>query len=344
MENSGGNKPSGGTSRGTRLVVFGVAAGALGYAVIYFFDHSLGEERRRRVLEAAQAAMQEVMLLSQRLVAGTAAPEAAPEPERARTAVPVGDRPRDYHEPVPAREMTDSLHEKVTFFRLGDEEADEAPVLAPVAVIAEELPAASPRPQAARHEPRNNPPSLAPTIIAYDADPAPAAEPVPEPELPAAGEPRTGRTLLAAAAVVAVLAAAAALGAWAIWSGGDSKPAAAPAPAGAAQLVSLISQPGAHRLPVAGSKGTMVLVTTPSGRAVLIISGLKRAPAGKVYQAWIVRGKTPASAGLFKGGQPQYVIPLSGRMPKGAVFAVTVERAGGVPAPTQAPEFTAKMS
>jgi anti-sigma-K factor RskA len=31
-------------------------------------------------------------------------------------------------------------------------------------------------------------------------------------------------------------------------------------------------------------------------------------------------------------------------MPKGAVFAVTVERAGGVPAPTQAPEFTAKMS
>lgn len=339
MENSGGNRASGGASLGTRLVVFGVAAGALGYAVVYFFDRSLGEERRRRVLEAAQAAMQEVVLLSQRLVAA-AEPEPASRPDRGRASEPVLERPRDYHEPIPAPEMTDSLHDKVTFFRLGDEEAEAAPVLAPVAVIAEELP----RPEAELHESRYDPPSLAPTIIAYDADPAPRAEPEPEQEVPATGEPRTGRTLLAAAAVVAVLAAAAALGAWAIWSGGDSKPAAAPAPAGAAQLVSLISQPGAHRLPVAGSKGTMVLVTTPSGRAVLIISGLKRAPAGKVYQAWIVRGKTPASAGLFKGGQPQYVIPLSGRMPKGAVFAVTVERAGGVPAPTQAPEFTAKTS
>ena len=139
MENSGGNKASGGASLGTRLVVLGLAAGALGYAFVYFFDRSRGEERRRRVLEAAQAAVQEVVLLSQRLAAG-AAPEPAPGPERALASEPLVERPRDYDAPVPAREMTDSLHEKVTFFRLGDEEADEAPALAPVAVIAEELP------------------------------------------------------------------------------------------------------------------------------------------------------------------------------------------------------------
>jgi hypothetical protein len=319
--------------------VLGTAAGAFGYAVVYFFDPLLGEDRRRRVLEAAQAAMQEAVLLSQRLVAGASAPE--PERELARAPELAFEPPRGYHEPAPAREMEGMLHEKVTFFRLGDEEAKEAPVLAPVAVIAEELPADPSRHDPARHEPRYEPPSLAPTIIAYDADPAPELEP--GPELPAAAAPRSGRTLLAAAAVVAIVAAAA-LGAWAIWRGGDNTTQGATTTPGAAQLVSLIRQPGAHRVPVAGSKGTMVLVTTPSGRAVLVISGLKRAPAGKVYQAWIVKGKTPASAGLFRGGQPQYVIPLSQRVPKGAIFAVTVERAGGVPAPTQAPEFTAKLS
>ena len=167
---------------------------------------------------------------------------------------------------------------------------------------------------------------------------------MPEPEpLPAAGKPR-GRTLLAAAAVVAVLAAAAALGAWAIWGGGDSNKSTAPVPAGAAQAISLISQPGARRIPVGGSKGKMVLYVTRSGKAVLIVLGLKGAPRGKEYQAWFVTKNVPHSAGLFKGGGKELVIPLQQRLPKGAIFAITVERAGGVPAPTQAPDFTANLS
>jgi hypothetical protein len=336
MKNSGGNRASGGASLGTRLLVLGAAAGAVGYAVVYFFDKSLGEERRRRVLEAAQAAMQEFVVLSQRLVAAVPDPEPSPEPEPAHEPAPMP--PRTYHEPAGEPDMADTLHETVTFFRLGDEEPAEAPVLAPVAVIAEELPT-----QAARREPAYDPPSMAPTIIAYDADRQPEPEPELEAEPQTADEPRSGRTLLAAAAVVAALAAAAALGAWAIWSGGDSTKTAAPARSGEAQLVSLMSH-GGHGTPVAGSKGTMVLVTTPSGQAVLVISNLKRAPAGKVYQAWIVKGKTPLSAGLFRGGQPKYVIPLSQRVPKGAIFAVTVEKAGGVPAPTQKPAYAVKLS
>ena len=335
MKNSGGKRASGGTSFGT-LIVLGTAAGALGWAVVYFFDSARGEERRRRVVDTAQAAMAE---LSQRLVAAPPAEEPMHEPHVAYAVEP----PRA-SEPAPAREpdVAGALHEKVTFFRLGEHELEEASTLAPVAVITEELPADEPRHEPGRHEPAYDRPPPAPTIIAYDAGPQPERELESEEEPPAT--PRRGRTLLAVAAVIAVLAAAAALGGWAIWSGGDGTKAAEPAAPGEAQLVSLISQPGAQRIPVAGSKGTMVLVTTPSGQAVLVISNLKRAPAGKIYQAWIVKGKTPVSAGLFKGGQPQYVIPLSRKVPKGSIFAVTVEKAGGVPAPTQAPEYTAKPS
>jgi hypothetical protein len=340
MKKSGGNRASGGASLGTRLVVLG----ALGYAVVYFFDRSLGEERRRRVVVAAQTAVHELVQLSQRLVAAPPADDGAavPEPDAVPQAAPpepVIEPVRAYHEQAPEPDIAETLHDKVTFFRLGDETADEeaVPVLAPVAVIAEELPADPPQ-----HERAYDPPSSPPTIIAYDADPAPepeleADEPVPT------SHARSGRTLLAIAAVVAVLAAAAALGGWAIFSGDSGTQDALPASPGAAQLVSLMSQPGAHPTPVAGSKGTMVLVTTPSGRAVLVISNLKRAPGGKIYQAWIVRGKTPISAGLFKGGQPKYVIPLSQRVPKGAIFAVTVERAGGVPAPTHKPAYAVKI-
>ena len=52
------------------------------------------------------------------------------------------------------------------------------------------------------------------------------------------------------------------------------------------------------------------------------------------------RGKSPTSAGLFKGGVTRLVVPLSVRVPKGAIVAVTVEMSGGAPAPTQQPRCT----
>ena len=45
----------------------------------------------------------------------------------------------------------------------------------------------------------------------------------------------------------------------------------------------------------------------------------------------------PVPAGLFSGGDDQTVVPLSAPVPEGAIVAVTVEDAGGVPAPTQDP-------
>jgi anti-sigma-K factor RskA len=128
-----------------------------------------------------------------------------------------------------------------------------------------------------------------------------------------------------------------------VWGGDEGTKSAAPLSSGAAQALQLISQPGARSVSVAGSE-KMVLVVTPSGRAALIISGLTAAPKGKEYQAWIIVGKQPpSSAGLFKGGNTRLVIPLAQKLPKGSIFAVTVERAGGAPAPTQKPKFTAKI-
>lgn len=76
-----------------------------------------------------------------------------------------------------------------------------------------------------------------------------------------------------------------------------------------------------------------------SGRATLRVSGLAAAPSGKTYEAWIIpRGGAPRPAGLFPGG-PGAVVRLHGLVPRHAVVAVTLERAGGVRAPTSTPIF-----
>jgi anti-sigma-K factor RskA len=75
------------------------------------------------------------------------------------------------------------------------------------------------------------------------------------------------------------------------------------------------------------------------GNATLTINGLDAAPQGKTYEAWVIpRGKAPRPAGLFPGGRPTTV--HLGRVPRKAVVAVTVERAGGTRAPTTTPLVT----
>lgn len=77
-----------------------------------------------------------------------------------------------------------------------------------------------------------------------------------------------------------------------------------------------------------------------NGNATLMISGLDAAPKGKTYEAWVIpKGKTPRPAGLFQGGKPT-TVHLHGVPQKDAVVAVTVEPAGGSPAPTTTPIAT----
>lgn len=74
-----------------------------------------------------------------------------------------------------------------------------------------------------------------------------------------------------------------------------------------------------------------------TGRAMLVADGLPPAPAGKAYQLWFIEeGKPPMPGGVFTtdaAGHAEHhdQMPPEGR--NAGVFAVTLERAGGVPAP-----------
>ncbi|HEY3551148.1 MAG TPA: anti-sigma factor [Gaiellaceae bacterium] len=75
------------------------------------------------------------------------------------------------------------------------------------------------------------------------------------------------------------------------------------------------------------------------GNATLHVSGLPAAPHGKTYEAWVIPKIGAARpAGLFGGST---TLQLQGNVPQNAVVAVTLERAGGVSAPTTTPIFSA---
>lgn len=88
---------------------------------------------------------------------------------------------------------------------------------------------------------------------------------------------------------------------------------------------------------VALQSGSGRLVVDGDGAAVLVLADLAAAPAGKTYQAWIVEGQTPVSAGTFDTTGKQAIVPIPQAVPNGAVVAVTVEKDGGANSPTLPP-------
>ena len=85
--------------------------------------------------------------------------------------------------------------------------------------------------------------------------------------------------------------------------------------------------------PGPGCSGTSTGRRSPGCRRPAV-----QTPAGKTYQLWAIAGKNPpVSAGVFgvdaKGTGGLRVAPLSG-VGKVDVFAVTLEPAGGLPAPS----------
>jgi anti-sigma-K factor RskA len=78
-----------------------------------------------------------------------------------------------------------------------------------------------------------------------------------------------------------------------------------------------------------GSPGRLIV---DDGRATLVLC-LDRAPAGKTYEAWVLKqGEQPYPAGLFPGGCAS--VDVAEPVAEGNVVAVTLERAGGVRIPT----------
>jgi anti-sigma-K factor RskA len=75
-------------------------------------------------------------------------------------------------------------------------------------------------------------------------------------------------------------------------------------------------------------------VTASDGRTTLFAS-VGRAPAGKTYEAWVIRGSVPIPAGIFEGGGT-LELTLTKPARAGDVIAITVEPAGGTTKPTGA--------
>jgi anti-sigma-K factor RskA len=142
--------------------------------------------------------------------------------------------------------------------------------------------------------------------------------------------PRWAFPVAAAAAAVAACAAIG-LGIWAATLNGklDDERSAADAQA---EVVAVLAAGGAERVPLTGAEGSVVVA--PDGQAVLVVDGLAAAPDDKTYQAWVIEGGAPVSAGTFESGGDRTAVVLGEHVPAGAVVAVTIEDAGGAAQPT----------
>lgn len=80
---------------------------------------------------------------------------------------------------------------------------------------------------------------------------------------------------------------------------------------------------------VAGG-GKATVVRSPSrNQAVLVASGLPRAPAGSVYELWLIHDGDMVSAGLMTGGDKE--LWLEGDPATASGFGITIEVEGGSP-------------
>ena len=110
------------------------------------------------------------------------------------------------------------------------------------------------------------------------------------------------------------------------------------------EFLQLVTTPGAKVTELKGTEvgagATAKLVYDPSGRAMLLTDKLPRVPQGKAYQLWFIVGSKPplpgktfvpddAGKGVMTDQVPQPAL-------NSAVFAVTLEPAGGESAPTGA--------
>jgi anti-sigma-K factor RskA len=87
--------------------------------------------------------------------------------------------------------------------------------------------------------------------------------------------------------------------------------------------------------PQSAARGEVVRLEA-EGKTVLRVSGLPALPSGQTYQMWLIKDGAPVSAGLFQVSSPGTLTEsiITGDYSKAQVFAVTVEKAGGVAQPT----------
>jgi anti-sigma-K factor RskA len=158
--------------------------------------------------------------------------------------------------------------------------------------------------------------------------------------------PVRGQWVVRATSAVAAVAACSAVG-LGIWATtlSHSVNRERTARAANARAVEILADPATRRIPldsVAGG-GSGVVAVDPTGQGVLVVNRLAKAPSGKTYEAWVIPADGKAKpAGLFKGGDGTTVVRLERSVPRGSMIAATVEQAGGVAAPTEAPILSAR--
>jgi len=90
--------------------------------------------------------------------------------------------------------------------------------------------------------------------------------------------------------------------------------------------------------------GSAAVCVAPTQQAALIADSLPAATPNKTYEAWIIAGTSVKPAGLFRGGAGRKYLRLTKSVPSGVTVAVTLERRGGVSAPTTTPLLKAKVA
>jgi len=109
-----------------------------------------------------------------------------------------------------------------------------------------------------------------------------------------------------------------------------------------AQVMRILAGPRtvtASLAPQEGARGTgRVVVDAASGETAVVLAGVPPPPPGKTYALWAIRGaQAPEPAGLFTVGPDGTVAAPAARVARAeevAAFAVSIEPAGGSPAPT----------
>jgi len=153
-------------------------------------------------------------------------------------------------------------------------------------------------------------------------------------ERPAPVTPTRRRWLFPTTAIAAVAATVAAVG-LGLWGNSlrSDVDEARSAAADAELVENILAHGDARRFELEGAAGN-VLVSV-DGEAVLAVCDLRRPPAGKTYQAWVIEGGPPQPAGVFAPDDDDCVTFLL-RLPvdAGGMVAVTLENEGGAQAPT----------
>ncbi|MEV6397450.1 anti-sigma factor [Streptomyces sp. NPDC051907] len=142
--------------------------------------------------------------------------------------------------------------------------------------------------------------------------------------------------------LAASVAAVAALGAVAAWQSEEADTAwsdARQVEAHQADVADVLAAPDAElrTQPLVGGGAATVAVSHSQDAAVFIASGLPPLPSGQVYELWFGKDGDLRPAGLLTGDDAQQIRLLDGPVAGATAVGVTVEPAGGSPAPTSPP-------